>query len=359
MNSFSSAQNKKIKPSHTLWLRAGSYSLLLGRRPSILTAVLAIAVIVLGIYGLGIGGSSIGHREVFDVMTGAGKRGHQFIIFEWRIPRTLAAITVGIALGVSGSIFQTITQNPLGSPDLIGFTAGAQTGILVAIIFVGNSLATITAFSLVGCILTGAVIYSLSIVRGGLGKLRLILSGIAISSMLGSFNRWLIIQADSDTAYGAMKSVTGTLAKVSWEVALPCMAGIALVVIATLFFKKTLDLLSLGSETSITLGVNSNVSQGLLVLLGVCLVAFSTIVAGPISFIALLAPHIARSISDTPRAPLLVSGLVGALLLMSADLLSQSFFENLPVGIVTAAIGGLYFIGLLISEARKNNERTL
>lgn len=352
---------QKVKEKDTarhFWVRLGEYSLLLERRSTLLAAVLTLVVIALGIYGMGVGGSSLTHRDVFDVLKGAGSSGQQLIVMEWRLPRILAAITVGIALGVSGSIFQTITQNPLGSPDLIGFTMGAQTGILVAIIVMGNSLTSITVFSLLGGLSSGLIIYLLA-AQGGFGRLRLILCGIAISSMLGSVNRWLIVQADADTAFGAMKAVTGTLAKVSWEVAGPCIIGIGVTVCLALLFKRILDLLLLGTELSTVLGVRLSLSQGLLVLLGVALVAFSTIIAGPISFIALLAPHIARSISKAPRAPLLVSGLTGALLLLGADLLSQSIFENLPVGIVTAAIGGFYFMALLVLEARKNNARTL
>ncbi|WP_083092404.1 MULTISPECIES: FecCD family ABC transporter permease [Rothia] len=354
-----STQNMKKKGSaRHFWLRAGEYSLLLDRRPTLLAVALTLLVIALGIYGAGIGGSSLTHREVIEVLRGAATAGQELIVIEWRLPRILAAITVGIALGVSGSIFQTITQNPLGSPDLIGFTMGAQTGILVGVIVMGSSLASITTFSLLGGLSSGLIIYLLA-AQGGFGRLRLILCGVAISSMLGSVNRWLIVQADTDTAYGAMKAVTGTLAKVSWEVAGPCMIGIGVTVCATLLFKRVLDLLLLGTELSTVLGVRLNLCQGLLVLLGVTLVAFSTIIAGPISFVALLAPHIARSISKTPNAPLLVSGLTGALLLLGADLLSQSLFENLPVGIVTAAVGGFYFMALLVMEARKNSARTL
>ncbi|AKE41587.1 Iron-enterobactin transporter [Corynebacterium kutscheri] len=343
---------KERAPTYMLWLKRGSLSIILDRRTTKITITMALITIAVGIWVIGIGAASVSYQEVVDVLLGGGSTSHRLIVIQWRIPRIVAAIVVGIALGIAGSIFQTITYNPLASPDLIGFTMGAQTGILLAVIMFGNSLAGITIFSLTGGLITGAVIYALA-ARGGFSGLQLILGGIAISAMLSSFNRWLIVHADADTAFGAMKAITGTSARANWEIVLPCAIGIGLIVGATLFLQPSLEVLSLGSELSTTLGVHRNLVQGLLVLLAVGLVAFATIIAGPISFIGLLAPHIARKICRRSDASLWVSGLCGALLLLFADLLSQTLVDNLPVGIVTAIIGGLYFMGLLITEVRR------
>ncbi|QNV38312.1 FecCD family ABC transporter permease [Rothia terrae] len=339
-------------PPRDVWLRAGSRSVLIRRRTAVITAVLLLSVVATGLWALGVGGSSLNHFKVAEVLMGGGTPGQRMILVQWRAPRILAAVVVGGALGISGAIFQTLTRNPLGSPDLIGFTMGAQTGILVAVIVAGASLASVTSFALVGGLLAGAIVYALSF-KGGFGGLRLILGGIAVSSMLGSFNRWLIVQADSDTAYGALKAVTGTFASVGWDTAGWSLAGIALISLLALGFSQSLETLSLGHELGTTLGLPMQRIQALMVLTGVALVALATVVAGPISFIALLAPHIARSLCRSYVAPLVASALTGSLLLLAADVLGQAVLESLPVGIVTSALGGLYFLALLIAETRK------
>ncbi len=344
--------SSSVQPPQSLWLRAGSRSVLIHRRTAMISVALLLLVIATGIWALGIGGSSLNHHKVIEILTGGGTTGQRMILLQWRAPRIFAAVVVGGALGISGAIFQTLTRNPLGSPDLIGFTMGAQTGILVAIIVAGASLASVTSFALVGGLLAGAIVYALSF-KGGFGGLRLILGGIAVSSMLGSFNRWLIVQADSDTAYGALKAVTGTFASVGWDTAGWALAGIALISLLVFGFSKSLETLSLGADLGTTLGLPLQRIQALMVLTGVALVALSTVVAGPISFIALLAPHIARTLCRSYTSPLLASALTGALLLLVADVLGQAVLESLPVGIVTSALGGLYFLALLIAETRK------
>lgn len=338
-----------------LCLRWGeNFSLLIRQKHLLIHTLLTLVLAGLMLFALGAGASSIGFAEVLSLLTGTATPGTELVITQWRAPRIVLAVVIGAALGVSGSIFQTMTRNPLGSPDLMGFTMGAQTGILTAIILFQASYATVAAWALIGGILSGAIIFSLAF-RGGFGGLRLVLAGIALSSMLGSFNRWLIVQADSDTAYGAVKAVTGSLSHAGWDTALPTLILIGLLLILLIPISRSLRNYPLGDHLLIALGSRLRSEQPLLMLLGISLVAVSTVAAGPLSFIALVAPHLARLMYSATRAPLYASAIVGALLLLGADVLSQTALESLPVGIVTASVGGLYFMGLLLVEMRKKN----
>lgn len=339
-------------PRGTWWVRVGhSISVLVPRRLTIVGGTIAVLCALLAVAALGLGSSSYSHADVIQVLSGEGSRGAQLIILEWRIPRILLALSVGTALGVSGAIFQAITRNPLGSPDLIGFTMGAQTGILVVVVLFGGGFVSLSLAALVGGVLVGALIYALSF-HGGFGGLRLILSGIAVSSMLGAFNRWMIVSTDADTALGALQAVTGTLAFADWTVAAPTMVGIALLIAFTMARVRDLRTVELGSDLAKALGTRLNFSQAVLVLSGTALVALATMAAGPIAFVALVAPHIARMLTHRNTAPPFVSGLVGAFLLLAADVLAQTVLDSIPVGVVTASVGGVYFMGLLIAEAR-------
>lgn len=339
----------------TVCVRWGdTLSLLIHKKHLLTHTVLTLALVGLMLFALGAGASSIGFTEVASLLVGKATPGTELVITQWRAPRILLAVVIGVALGVSGNIFQTITRNPLGSPDLMGFTMGAQTGILTAIILFQASYTTVTAWALIGGLLSGAVIFYLAF-RGGFGGLRLILAGIAMSSMLGSFNRWLIVQADSDTAYGAVKAVTGSLSHAGWDIAFPTTVLTLALLILIIPLSRSLLNYPLGNDLLIALGTRLGREQPWLMLLGISLVAVSTVAAGPLSFIALLAPHLARLMYSATTASLYASAILGAILLLGADILSQTALESLPVGIVTASVGGIYFMGLLLAEMRKKN----
>ncbi|AWT27439.1 Ferric enterobactin transport system permease protein FepG [Corynebacterium provencense] len=338
-------------PTGTWRLQLGQFSFLVSRKIATVSLVATAGCLILVVAAMGLGSTDHGYREVIEVLRGGGSRSVRLIVLEWRMPRILLGVTLGAALGVAGSIFQAVTRNPLGSPDLIGFTMGAQTGILVVVVLFGGGFVSVSLASLVGGLCVGSLIFVLSF-RGGFGGLRLILAGIAISSLLGSFNRWLIVRADPDTAYGALKAVTGTLASADWKVGGPCSVAIVVVILVTLTRSRDLRALELGPDLARSLGAKPDRDRAVLVLLGTALVAFATMAAGPIGFVALLAPHIARILVRSSAAPLYLSGVVGAVMLLGADLVSQTMLESLPVGVVTSSVGGLYFMGLLVNEAR-------
>ena len=334
-----------------LWIVVGRWSVLITPRHVLVGLVLIALSLAVAVAALRLGKFAVSTQEVLDALQGQGRRIVQVVIVKWKLPRILLGLVAGLALGVAGAVFQTITRNPLGSPDLIGFSTGAQTGILVSVLLLPGSMLSTSLASFIGGAAVGAVTYLVSL-RGGFTGLRFILVGIAISSMLVSVNRWLLVRVDDDEGLGALKAITGTLGAARWPVVAPTCLAIGVTVTLILLASRHLQVLSLGEQVATILGSPTRRASAVLILLGTVLVAVVTMAAGPIGFVALVAPHLARFLTGSPQPPLLVSGLTGSLLLGGADLLSQLVLESMPVSVVTNAVGGLYLMVALTVAAR-------
>ena len=333
-----------------LWIVIGRWSVLISPRHVLIGLMLLVLGLAVAVAALRLGKFTVSTQEVIDALQGRGRRIVQVVV-TWKLPRILLGLVAGLALGVAGAIFQTITRNPLGSPDLIGFSTGAQTGILVSVLLLPGGMLSTSLASFIGGAAVGAVTYLVSL-RGGFTGLRFILVGIAISSMLVSVNRWLLVRVDDDQGLGALKAITGTLGAARWPVVAPTCLAIGVAVLLTLLAARHLQVLSLGEQVATILGSPTRRVSAVLILLGTVLVAVVTMAAGPIGFVALVAPHLARFLTGSPQPPLLVSGLTGSLLLAGADLLSQLVLESMPVSVVTNAVGGLYLMVALTVAAR-------
>ena len=334
-----------------LWIVVGRWSVLISPRHVLIGLMLLVLGLAVAVAALRLGKFTVSTQEVIDALQGRGRRIVQVVVVTWKLPRILLGLVAGLALGVAGAVFQTITRNPLGSPDLIGFSTGAQTGILVSVLLLPGSMLSTSLASFIGGAAVGAVTYLVSL-RGGFTGLRFILVGIAISSMLVSVNRWLLVRVDDDEGLGALKAITGTLGAARWPVVAPTCLAIGVTVALILLASRHLQVLSLGEQVATILGSPTRRASALLVLLGTVLVAVVTMAAGPIGFVALVAPHLARLLTGSPQPPLLVSGLTGSLLLAGADLLSQLLLESMPASVVTNAVGGLYLMVALTVAAR-------
>ncbi len=324
-------------------------------RVVVTATVLGVLALVCGFLGLLLGEFSLTPAEVFAGLLGeADRRIVTIVVGEWRAPRVLAGIILGAGLGVSGAVFQSLTRNPLGSPDIIGFSTGAYTGGIVTILVLGTGFISTAVGAIIGGLATAILVYLLTW-KGGVQGFRLIIVGIALTAMLGAFNTWLIMRSDLDLAMTAATWGAGTLNAMSWATVVP--AGIATIVlmIACGLFARDLSTLELGDDASRALGVRSEPVRAVFILLGVALVAVVTAAAGPIAFVALAAPQIGRRIARAQGTSLLSAAAVGALLLAAADLVAQHALGDvqLPVGVVTVCIGGIYLIWLLVHEARK------
>ena len=323
------------------------------RRLIITCLLLVSACVVAGIWGLRSGAVTLETSQVFAALMGDAPRSMTMVVTEWRLPRVLMALLIGAALGVSGAIFQSLMRNPLGSPDVIGFNTGAYSGVLVAIVLFNGGILGITSGALAGGLLTAALIYLLAW-RNGVESFRLIIVGIAVRALLVAGNTWLIISASLESAMTAGLWSAGSLNGVTWAKSLPVLTVIALCCLLLLMLARRMRLLEMGDDTACALGVPVERSRVLLLLVGVTLTAAATAVAGPISFIALVAPQIARRLCAN-RSVLLLTALTGALLLLLADVAAQRLFMpyQLPVGVLTVSLGGIYLIWLLIRESRK------
>lgn len=316
--------------------------------------LLVAASLLIAVWSLRSGAVTLDFSQVFNALTGSAPRNITMVVTEWRLPRVVMAILVGAALGVSGAIFQSLLRNPLGSPDVMGFNTGAWSGVLVAMVLFGQHLTAIAFAAMAGGILTSLVVWLLAW-RNGIETFRLIIIGIGIRAMLMAFNTWLLLHASLETSLSAGLWNAGSLNGLTWSKTLPATPIIALMMVCAWLLVRRMRLLEMGDDSACALGVSVERSRLTLMLVAVVLTAASTAIAGPISFIALVAPHIARRISGTARWGLTQSALCGALLLLAADLCAQQLFMpyQLPVGVVTVSLGGIYLIVLLVQESRK------
>ncbi|CNK87189.1 iron-enterobactin transporter permease [Yersinia aldovae] len=348
-----------MKPAAaTAWLLGrsnGAINLRIQPRSLIVSGLLLLACLSGALLALMIGTLTLSPQQVLAALFGQVNGAANIIVNQWRLPRAVIALLFGAALGVSGAIFQSLVRNPLGSPDIIGFNTGAYTGALVAIILFNGSYFEIASSALGGGLLAAIAVYLLAY-RQGIQGFRLIIVGIAIGAMLTAFNTWLTITASLEAAMTAAAWGAGSLNGMTWAKAIPSLIFIMIATLVALLLSRRMPLLEMGDDAAGALGVPVEKTRLSLMAVGVILIAAVTAAAGPISFIALAVPQIARRLTGTSSVTLTASALMGALLLTVADLGAQHLFSpnQLPVGVVTISIGGLYLIWLLIRESGRS-----
>ncbi|MFP5022496.1 FecCD family ABC transporter permease [Pseudonocardia phyllosphaerae] len=336
-----------------LTLRRGRLAARLEWRTLVVCAALVAAVAAVALLALMTGSYRLGVTQVLSALTG-GETGlvHEIVV-EWRLPRVAATVVFGAALGVSGAMFQSLMRNPLASPDVIGFSSGSYTGALIVILAVRGSYLQVAAGALLSGMATAVLVYLLAYRRGVRG-FRLIIIGIGVTAMLGSVNTWLMLTADLDAAMSAAAWGAGSLNGVSWDQVLVGGAGIAVLLVPAGMLGRPMRQMELGDDAAAAQGVQVTAARLGLIVVGVALTATVTAASGPIAFVALAAPQIARRLARAAGIPLAPAAFVGALLLGVADFSAQHVVPTpLPVGIVTVMIGGCYLGYLLFLEARR------
>ncbi|WP_197684376.1 FecCD family ABC transporter permease [Aeromicrobium choanae] len=323
-------------------------------RSIVVGAVLLALTLAVTVAALVLGGYSVSASQLWSVVTGDPDAGFaSVVILEWRAPRAVAAVTFGAALGASGAVFQSLTRNPLASPDIIGFSAGSYTGALVVIILVGGTYPEQAAGAVVGGLLTAAVVYVLAW-RDGVQGFRLIIIGIAVAAMLVSFNTWLMLTAEMEVAMSATSWGAGSFTGIGWE---ETAIGSALVLVLLgilALLAPGLRQLELGDDAARSTGVRAEPVRLAAIVVGVALTATVTAAAGPIAFISLAAPQIARRLTRSPGVAVASAALTGALLLAAADVAGQHLLPTaMPVGVVTVVVGGTYLVWLIVREVRR------
>lgn len=357
---MSAARAPLRRPPRRVTLRAGhgrgAVSARLDLRVLGVTALGTLAIVVAFVVGVGQGDFPISPGEVLATLVGQGTPQHEFIVIELRLPRILVAILVGAAFALSGAIFQSLAQNPLVAPDIIGINAGAAL-VAVSVIVLGLPLALLAPGAFVGALAAAIFVYLLAY-RRGLSSYRLVLVGIAVNAAIGAGISYLLTRGQIDEVQRATVWLIGSVYASDWgDVTL---MGLALTVLgpAAVALGRQLEALQLGDDLARGVGAPVERTRLVLVLVGVGLAALAVSVAGPIGFVAFIAPHIARRLADTSGAGALPASLaIGGLLVLVADIVAQRAFAptSLPVGILTAILGAPYFLFLLYRANKLGN----
>jgi iron complex transport system permease protein len=271
----------------------------------------------------------------------------------------LEGLLVGLGLGAAGALFQSVLRNPLASPDVIGVTQGASVGAVVAVLLLGTTGALLPALALAGGVAVGALLYVVSW-RAGLSGQRFVLSGIGVAYLAVSFTGYVFTRAQVRDAQVALQWLSGNLAQASWQAVGQLALALAVLLPLTAAVGPRLEVLLLGDDGSRALGLRTEQVRLAVVALGVLLASFATAAAGPVAFVALVAAPVARRLRRDGTAALLTSALVGAVLVVAADLVAQHVLrldQPVPVGIVTGVLGGPYLIWLLATQRRTTEDR--
>ncbi|MGV9315785.1 FecCD family ABC transporter permease [Streptomyces sp. NPDC003691] len=343
-------------------LRAGPLSVRWRPRqvlvPLFTAAVLVAAVAMSTARGV----SSLSAWDVVLRLLGGGTPDHDFIIFELRLPRALIGALVGGALGLAGAIVQGIARNPLASPDILGITSGAGVGA-VTVIVLGGSYGSVSGLSAgigvpgaaaAGALAAALAVYLLS-VRRGISGYRVLLVGVGVNAVLGSVLSWLLVKADIVEVGRALVWLNGSLDQgADWSVVRTTSLVLAALIPVALMLSFTFGALAYDEDTARGLGVRMTGARVALLLIAVLLTAAATAAAGPVAFVALAAPQLALRLARTGTPPLLASALLGAAVTVWADVLGRTAFGDLqlPVGVVTAALGAPYLLYLLVRSGK-------
>ncbi|MCI2958454.1 iron chelate uptake ABC transporter family permease subunit [Agromyces atrinae] len=343
-----------VRFAHRRLVLGGRRAHVVVRVRSLTVAVVACAITaVLLVLALALGDFPLAPSDVVGALIGTTDGLPRTVVLEWRLPRAAAAIVFGAALAVAGALFQTITRNPLASPDIIGLANGSFTGMLIALIVLGGSWPLLVTGSLLGGLVAALVIVLLS-AHDGLQGFRFIVIGIGVSAMLAAFNTWLLLRAELETALFAAAWGAGSLNSVSATTAWPAIALLVVILALLPLVTRPLQQLGLGDDVARSTGVLVRRSRIGVLVIAVALVSVVTSIAGPIAFVSLAAPQITRRLTGTADIPLVPTLFVGGALLLAADIIAQHVIPlTVPVGVVTVVCGGAYLVWLLAREIRR------
>ena len=342
-----------LAPPTSIAIRAGDWSVRLRVRSVVVCAVLGALIVIVSCWSIMVGEFPLSVSDVGRAILGDGGPDAEFIVQTLRLPRALTGVLVGASLGMSGAMLQSLVRNPLGSPDVIGFEQGAAVGAVVVIVVLGGSSVAVAAGAVIGGLATALVVFVLAWKRG-LAPGRLVLVGIGVGFTAIAAVDYLITRAELYDVQRAAVWLTGSLNGRNWTHVTTAGIGLAVLAPFALVGHRALDRLALGDDTAAALGVRVNRAKLGLVVVAVLLAALPVAAAGPIMFVAFVAGPIARRLVASPGAAIVPAAFVGALVVAVGDLAARQLLAptELPVGIMTAAIGGPYLLWLLMRSAR-------
>ncbi|MET7276680.1 iron chelate uptake ABC transporter family permease subunit [Kribbella sp. NPDC005582] len=327
---------------------------------SLLFAAVAVAAALLS---LSIGTSKVPLPDVVDVLLGGGRRGQRLIVLDLRLPRVATGLLVGIAFAVSGALLQTLSRNALASPDIVGVNSGASAGAVAVIVLAGTGGGNISGFAgkvgiplaaVVGGLLATVIVGVLSIQRGQVDGGRVVLIGVGIAAAANSLVAWMLVIGDVNDAGRAAAWLAGSLNSREWSDAMPVLIAVVVLLPVAMMFNRDLSAMVLGDDVASALGVRVARIRLLLLIVATVLAAMATAGAGPIAFVALVAPQVAVRLTRMERPPLVTSAMLGAAFVVLADLVARNGLGwlhvgpyELPVGVLTAAAGAPYLLHLI------------
>lgn len=314
--------------------------------------VLACVTAALFIISTGVGSVKILPLDVIKVFLGSGEQTHSVIVQTLRLPRMIVAVLAGSALAVSGAILQGMIRNPLASPDIVGITGGATLGAVSFFFFLGDkvSIQWLPVCAITGAFISTFMIYILAW-KHGVSPLRMVMIGIGMAAAYSSISYMLMISGPIILANKALTFMTGSIYGVSWVKDVWTLTPWVLILMPiALLLAREVNVQELGQEIAVGVGSAVQRNRFVLLMISVALAGAAVAIGGAISFIGLMAPHIARKLVGPAFGGVLpVSALIGAIILLLADLAARSLFSplDIPAGVFTAAIGAPFFIYLL------------
>ncbi len=342
-----------VRRTPAVHVSAGPFRVKVLRRSVGCVAVVLAATVGVVLLQLMTGDFPMSASRILATLSGRGTAGEEFIVYDLRLPRALTAVLAGGAFGASGAVYQSVTRNPLGSPDIIGFTYGAAVGAVLAIVVWGQSDTAVTVSALAGGLAVAALVYALSY-RGGVQGYRLILVGIGVSSVLASFISYLLLKANILDAQEAYVWLTGSLNGRGWTDVRIGVVGLVILGPVLVALGPGLRMAEMGDDAARALGVAVDRNRLAALGFGAALCAVGVVCAGPITFIALAAPQIAKRLTGSPTVQVMPAMVLGAALLLASDTVAQKLVPTteLPVGVTTLALGGAYLAWMIAREGR-------
>lgn len=334
----------------------GKVSILIDRKASFVMLSLLIVTMAVFIISTGLGDMKINPATVVSVFFGGGTEMEQLVIQSFRLPRIIVALVVGMSLAVAGGILQGMIRNPLASPDVLGITGGASTAVVLFLAIFSNESNALTVSiqwmplaAFIGSSVAGLLVYFFAW-KNGVSPVRLVLIGIGLSALFQALTTMMMLLGPIYRASQANIWITGTVHGSTWTNVFTIVPWAFALMFVAFFMARKVNVLGLGDDVATSVGTSVQKLRFVLLLISTALIGSSVAFAGGIGFVGLMAPHMARRLVGSVYGALLpVSALIGAILVMVADLIGRTLFSPLeiPAGVFTAGIGAPYFIYLL------------
>lgn len=328
------------------------------RARGVVTLVIFVALAALAYcLMLGQGAVELSPAKVLSVLSGGGTAQEISIVWDLRLPVAITTLLIGAALGTAGAWTQTMTRNPLASPDFLGVSSGASLAVVAGTVLAPPAFADSipewwwrAGLAAIGA---AAIVALLLVLSGGQTANKVVLIGFALSQLCVAAVSWLLLKADIRSVAEAQTWLAGNTGMVRWEAIPPLVLALLPFALLGAFAHRDLDLLAHDDATARSLGVNLGARRVQLLVAATGLVAVTVSVVGPIGFVALIAPHLARLVSGAPMPPPLASAAAGAALLTGCAVIAGNLGRLAPVGLVSSVIGGAVLVAIVLHQARR------